>query len=597
MSVFSLIKRSRQAAKEQNAKKAKKDKAEAKVPYKHVPKHAATDALMGGPTSWKEADRVRIMEENRRRSAMTANGMGMPSGLSTPVHAGVFTRANSSLTHVSYSNPSGYATPVPHIPRAYSYHGPTPGWSHHGGEISYLSIDMAGAASRGTSIKGKEKEVRRPRFDPGRTSRSSSRFSSPNGRFPYEGGSAPRTRDGSSSPVQRSSHSSSSEDDLEIKPAVKPYTSQVITSSPLATGVSSRSGSDTDSVHRLHPGHARNTSNSSYKPRSSSPRQSPPRSSPTRAGNSSTASLSAAGIPPVPAIPPMQFGGNLAIPTPSSQTSSSNNNRSSHLPPPVVVEEDASELSEEDSAAGSSTGTSTPPIGTAVSTTATRSAMKRTSSSSSSSGSSPKTTHFADELEPIQSNVVSKTNTNTNKNTDSPYKKYDSQKERSSFMATTALPTSFDEAALSVPQQQVVAVAAALPVQQQKQQQGKLGKRPKSSSKDAEEKVVNKAPKKSRWSFMSSSRRTAVAVWYLLKKRHYSIFSHPFQSSMGLSQKHQAKHSLPTYMIIFFFPLLFKVCFFHHGENGARSYYYYYYLGTGWLRIFGLWSGGILKIR
>ena len=107
---------------------------------------------------------------------------------------------------------------------------------------------------------------------------------------------------------------------------------------------------------------------------------------------------------------------------------------------------------------------------------------------------------------------MSKTNTNTNKNTDSPYKKYDSQKERSSFMATTALPTSFDEAALSVPQQQVVAVAAALPVQQQKQQQGKLGKRPKSSSKDAEEKVVNKAPKKSRWSFMSSSRRTAVAV-------------------------------------------------------------------------------------
>ncbi|KAK3398152.1 hypothetical protein B0T20DRAFT_452962 [Sordaria brevicollis] len=480
MSVFSLIKRSRQAAKEETAKKAEKEKAEAKVPYKHVPKHAAVDALLGGPTGWKEADRVRIMEENRRRSAMTANGMGMPSGLSTPVHAGVFTRANSSLTHVSYSTPSGYATPVPHIPRAYSYHGPTPGWSHHGGEISYLSIDMAGAASSGTSLKGKEKEVRRPRLDSGRTSRSSSRFSATGGRFPYEGAS--RTRDGSSSPVQSSSNSSSSEDDLEIKPAKQLHTSAVTTSSPLA-GSSSRPGSDSDSVHRLHPGHARNMSNSSYKPRSSSPRQSPSRSSPTRAGgsSSSSASLSAAGIPPVPAIPPMQFGGNLTIPT-SSNSSSSNNNRSSHpIPPPVVVEEDVSDLSEDSTA----TGTSTPPIGTAVSAPTARKASPR---------SSPKTTQFA-ELEPIQSNVVSNTNNQIIDNT--PYKKYFNQKERPA-VAITSLPTSFDEAALATPAQQL---ATTIP-----QQQGKLGKRPKSTTPKEE-----KVPKKSRWSFMSS-RRTAVAV-------------------------------------------------------------------------------------
>lgn len=433
---------------------------------------------------------------------MTANGMGMPSGLSTPVHAGVFTRANSSLTHVSYSTPSGYATPVPHIPRAYSYHGPTPGWSHHGGEISYLSIDMAGAASRGTSIKGKEKEVRRPRLDSGRTSRSSSRFSAAGGRFPYEGGSgsAPRTRDGSSSPVQSSSNSSSSEDDLEIIKPVKQYTSAVITSSPLA-GASSRPGSDTDSVHRIHPGHARNMSNSSYKQaagRSSSPRQSPSRSTPTRAGgggsSSSSASLSAAGIPPVPAIPPMQFGGNLTLPI-SSSSSSSNNSSSSHrsshpIPPPVVVEEDASELSE----VSTGTGASIPPIGTAVSAPIARKTSPR---------SSLKTTLQFAELEPIQSNVISNTTTSSSsssdKNSGSPYKKYSSQKGRS-FVATTALPTSFDEAAFSVPQQMVT-----LPPQQ-----GKLGKRPKNNNNN--KKTENKVPKKSRWSFMSSSRRTAVAV-------------------------------------------------------------------------------------
>ncbi|KAK3339384.1 hypothetical protein B0H65DRAFT_433446 [Neurospora tetraspora] len=498
MSVFSLIKRSRQAAKEQNAKKAEKDKAEAKVPYKHVPKHAAVDALMGGPTGWKEADRLRIMEENRRRSAMTANGMGMPSGLSTPVHAGVFTRSNTSLTHVSYSNPSGYATPVPHIPRAYSYHGTTPGWSHHGGEISYLSIDMAGAASSGTSIKGKEKEVRRPRLDYGPTSRSSSRLSAAGGRFLLEGGSgsAPRTRDGSSSPVQSSSNSSSSEDDLEIKP-VKQYTSAVTTSSPLA-GLSSRPVSDTDSVHRLHPGHARNMSNSSYKQagRSSSPRQSPSRSSPTRAGggssSNSSASLSAAGIPPVPSIPPMQFGGTLALPTSSSSSSSNNsgsNNSSSHrsshpIPPPMVVEEDASELSE-DSLQSTGTGTATPPIGTAVST------------------APGPTARTAAALEPIQSNVVSNTtdNTHTDSGSGLPYKKYSSQKERS-FVATTALPTSFDEASLAVPQQLVTLPQQLVTLPQQP---AKLGKRPKNTTSKEE------GRKKSRWSFMSS-RRTAVAV-------------------------------------------------------------------------------------
>lgn len=88
MSVFSMLKRGRQAAKEHAAKEAERKKKEAeKLPYKHVPRHAASDALAGGPATWREVDRPRIMEQNRRRSMLTASGVNM-SGTATPVHVG-----------------------------------------------------------------------------------------------------------------------------------------------------------------------------------------------------------------------------------------------------------------------------------------------------------------------------------------------------------------------------------------------------------------------------------------------------------------------------------------------------------------------------
>lgn len=110
MTVFSIIKRGRAQAKEYNAKQADKDKAEAvKLPYKHVPTHAAADALATAPSSWKQGDRSKIREQNRRRSAMVANGMG---------HSAL-PRVGSSLANVSY--PSVYATPVVPLPKNYSY--------------------------------------------------------------------------------------------------------------------------------------------------------------------------------------------------------------------------------------------------------------------------------------------------------------------------------------------------------------------------------------------------------------------------------------------------------------------------------------------
>ncbi|KAJ2984714.1 hypothetical protein NUW58_g5916 [Xylaria curta] len=114
MSVFSIIKRGREQAKEHSAKQADKQKEESvKLPYKHVPTHAASDAIATAPSSWKHDDRSKIREQNRRRSAMAANGM-------THSHShSALPRVGSSLAYVSY--PSVYANPVVPLPKNYSY--------------------------------------------------------------------------------------------------------------------------------------------------------------------------------------------------------------------------------------------------------------------------------------------------------------------------------------------------------------------------------------------------------------------------------------------------------------------------------------------
>ncbi len=102
MPLFSVIRRGREQAKAQQAKDAAKAKGEdtAKVPYKHIPTHAAIDAMYGAPNAFKEFDRAIILEQNRRRSAMSSNGASIKS----------MPRHGSSLSAVSY--PSSKATPV-----------------------------------------------------------------------------------------------------------------------------------------------------------------------------------------------------------------------------------------------------------------------------------------------------------------------------------------------------------------------------------------------------------------------------------------------------------------------------------------------------
>lgn len=96
MSIFSKLKMSKKAAKdhkqhEQEA--AQQENKPVKVPYKHVPTHAAVDALSGAPSSWKQADRPKIKAENSRRSIMAVSrtgssmSVGMASGTATPASA------------------------------------------------------------------------------------------------------------------------------------------------------------------------------------------------------------------------------------------------------------------------------------------------------------------------------------------------------------------------------------------------------------------------------------------------------------------------------------------------------------------------------
>ena len=125
MSVFSKIKLSRKAAKNHKVKAADKDKdgnEVVKIPYRHVPTHAAVDALSGAPSSWKVEDRSKIKEHHQRRSQM------------------VISRTGSSLSTVSYMNAAaGPSSQAPPLPRTNSYSSYNPTWFDRGGDIYYTS--------------------------------------------------------------------------------------------------------------------------------------------------------------------------------------------------------------------------------------------------------------------------------------------------------------------------------------------------------------------------------------------------------------------------------------------------------------------------
>jgi len=138
MSVFSKIKFAKKAAKEHKGKAAAEKDSNGqevvKKPYKHVPTHAAVDALSGAPSSWKAEDKPKIKEHHKRRSQMTTS------------------RTTSSLSaiasNVEASSPSSSAPTPPllhahsysvrSLPRNSSYDSYSPTWNDRG-DRSYMA--------------------------------------------------------------------------------------------------------------------------------------------------------------------------------------------------------------------------------------------------------------------------------------------------------------------------------------------------------------------------------------------------------------------------------------------------------------------------
>ncbi|KAL8971202.1 MAG: hypothetical protein Q9197_003398 [Variospora fuerteventurae] len=102
MSIFSKIKGAKKAAEKHKQAKASEipvEKKDAPVPYRHIPTHAAADALTGTPSSWREEDRAAIQHHHKRRSMMNRNS-SMISGTLHP---------SSSYTGSDFSNGIGPA--------------------------------------------------------------------------------------------------------------------------------------------------------------------------------------------------------------------------------------------------------------------------------------------------------------------------------------------------------------------------------------------------------------------------------------------------------------------------------------------------------
>jgi len=103
------------------------------VPYKHIPTHAAVDALSGAPSSWKHEDRPKIKEHHKRRSQM------------------VISRTGSSLSTTSYMNAAaGPSLQAPPLPRNSSYSSYNPTWYDRSGDV-YYSRDKGKQRQRGHS--------------------------------------------------------------------------------------------------------------------------------------------------------------------------------------------------------------------------------------------------------------------------------------------------------------------------------------------------------------------------------------------------------------------------------------------------------------
>lgn len=117
MSIFFKIRGAKKAAdkhkgaKAQNVGTEKVDKPV--VPYRHVPTHAAIDALSGAPSSWKAQDRSAIKAQHKRRSAMSRNSSSLSTVTMTQQsnsYQGSDWTSNRLETRKSHYGYQGYQT-------------------------------------------------------------------------------------------------------------------------------------------------------------------------------------------------------------------------------------------------------------------------------------------------------------------------------------------------------------------------------------------------------------------------------------------------------------------------------------------------------
>ena len=135
--MFSKIIRSKKAAKHHKEKEKAKDAEPVKAVYKHVPTHAAFDALSGAPSSWSYGDRPKIKAQHKRRSQM------------------VISRTESSLSTATMTYVKGGAHPhVPPFPRNSSYNSYNPTWFDRRGDLTNTSEKPESAAKRHKSSRG-----------------------------------------------------------------------------------------------------------------------------------------------------------------------------------------------------------------------------------------------------------------------------------------------------------------------------------------------------------------------------------------------------------------------------------------------------------
>ncbi len=141
MTLFGRIKSSRQAAKEHRDKELnskvkaiqqEKESGEspaAKAPYKHIPKHAAVDALNGAPPSWNHMDGFKIREEHRRRSQLILDRQ----------QSAISLRHASVLLATTGQPASQISSPLasPAVSRGNSYSQINPTWNDRTGDVNY----------------------------------------------------------------------------------------------------------------------------------------------------------------------------------------------------------------------------------------------------------------------------------------------------------------------------------------------------------------------------------------------------------------------------------------------------------------------------